>query len=746
MGVRVVIAALAALAVAAPAASAASPLDLTFGGGDGIATFDALAGSGDDSAEDVLVQPDGKIVVGANGADTTGLFVILRLNPDGTPDTSFGPGHDGRIAISHGEFANRLNGIGLQPDGKIVAVGSATGSTNDVAVARVDASGNLDSTFAGDGTTTFDIGNSSNIGRDVAFQPGGKIVIATGAGAVGDQKFALLRLEANGALDDGGVDDPNPGDSFQGTGSTVVDVGVGGDFVSAMLQQPDGKIVLGGYADVDPAADTSGSASGRDYDFALVRLEADGDVDAGFGNGGRRVVAFNLGGPYWDTLAGIARQADGKIVAVGMALAGPPTTFETARWAIARVTEGGALDDTGPGAFSEDGKLAFTHGSPGPSATDVDVQPDGKIVAVGEAGRADGSLDLGAARLTPSGAFDESFGTAGLAAVPVGSGSIANAMVLAGDKIVVAGVTTPDGLSEDVVVARLLQSDADGDGIGDAEDNCPANSNTDQRNSDGRGAADACNADADADERDDDADNCAAAANPDQADGDGDGQGDACDSPAPPPDATAGAPTACLTLTPAIRKRTKVVPGGGEVALTSSQTADAVVPLKLAVGARRGVKVKSLAFKVNKKAIPTTSTKALSVPLARLKIGSRNAISVVVTLTNKKKVTVNDVVTLTKCELPPVTCERLAGGAQLRCSSTMPLRARRVTVTVFGADGRKATSSAPVTAKKGAKKGSYTLTMKTPVTFLPGRYVYKHLATTTRKGERLLAVRVLNLK
>jgi uncharacterized repeat protein (TIGR01451 family) len=216
-------------------------------------------------------------------------------------------------------------------------------------------------------------------------------------------------------------------------------------------------------------------------------------------------------------------------------------------------------------------------------------------------------------------------------------------------------------------------------------------------------------------------------------------------TPDPPPDATAGAPTACLAVTPAIRKRTKLVPGGGEVLLTLSQTADAAAPLKLTAGARRGVKTKSVAFRVNKKAVASTSTSVL-VPFAALKVGGRNAISVVITLTNNKKVTVNDFVGLTKCSVPPVTCERLAGGTQLKCSSSMPLRARSVSVTVFGADGKRANGKAKVNAKKGAKKATYTLTMKTPVTFLPGRYVYKHVATTTRRGEKLLAVRVLNLK
>ena len=216
-------------------------------------------------------------------------------------------------------------------------------------------------------------------------------------------------------------------------------------------------------------------------------------------------------------------------------------------------------------------------------------------------------------------------------------------------------------------------------------------------------------------------------------------------TPDPPPDATAGAPTACFTVTPAIRRRTKLVPGGGEVLLTVSQTADAAVPLRITTGARRGVKTRSVAFRVNKRPVASTTT-SVRVPFAALRNGARNAISVVVTLTNNRKVTVNDVIGLVKCPVPPVSCKRLSGGTRLKCSSSMPLRARSVSVTVFGADGKKAVGKAKVTAKKGAKKATFTLTMKTPVTFLPGRFVYKHVATTTRRGERLLAVRVLNLK
>jgi hypothetical protein len=76
----------------------------------------------------------------------------------------------------------------------------------------------------------------------------------------------------------------------------------------------------------------------------------------------------------------------------------------------------------------------------------------------------------------------------------------------------------------------------------------------------------------------------------------------------------------------------------------------------------------------------------------------------------------------------------------------MPLRATAVKVTVVGAGPVTARGSARVTAKKGAKKGSYSLTMKSSSVMQPGRHLYKHVATTRRKGEKLMATRVLNLK
>ena len=302
---------------------------------------------------DVALQPDGRIVTVGTA---NGNFFIARLNPDGNLDTTFDT--EGLVAIDFGG-TDRAIGVAIQPDGKIVIVGSTTNGTN-IAVARLTTTGALDTTFDGDGRTTIDLGGTETA-NDVAIQSDGKIVIAGTNGP----DFAAIRLNANGSLDG----------TFDGDGKKTIDLTGPADAANALAIQPNGKIVLAG---------TNGT------NFAMVRLNgADGSMDNTFDSDGK--FAFDMGGT--DIARSVAIQSNGSIVIVGS---------NGSDMAIARLLPNGAFD-TG---FSGDGKQTVNL-SGADDARAVQIQSDGRILVVGDTGN--NASDTAIVRLTASGALDTTF-------------------------------------------------------------------------------------------------------------------------------------------------------------------------------------------------------------------------------------------------------------------------------------------------------------------------------------------------
>jgi uncharacterized delta-60 repeat protein len=153
--------------------------------GDGRVT---LAGVPGGSARAVLVQPDGKIVVAgnANGSD---MMTVTRLLPNGSLDTSFDG--DGTATIDFpGSVSDRAEAAVLQPDGKIVVAGSTSG-TGAIAVVRLNPNGAPDTTFGTGGKATAHF-SAAAFGNAVALQPNGRIVVV-GQRSGGDD-FAVARL------------------------------------------------------------------------------------------------------------------------------------------------------------------------------------------------------------------------------------------------------------------------------------------------------------------------------------------------------------------------------------------------------------------------------------------------------------------------------------------------------------------------------------------------------------------------
>ncbi len=257
----------------------------------------------------VAIQADGKIVLA--GFALPGDFAVARLNPNGTYDNTFDG--DGRVTIDIGPNDTAF-AVAIQDDQKIVVAGNAIAddaSAVRFGVARLNTDGTLDGSFSGDGVLRTPFSGEDAYALGVAVQGDGKIVAAGLVTSATATDFALVRYNANGALDT----------SFAvgGKRSTSFDQN---DSANGVAIQGDGKIVAGGA-----------TYDGSDTDFALARYTTGGNLDAGFGVGGKVTTGF--GAP--DFADGVAiSPVDGKIVLAGGTLAGPdPSNFAVVRYLVA---------------------------------------------------------------------------------------------------------------------------------------------------------------------------------------------------------------------------------------------------------------------------------------------------------------------------------------------------------------------------------------------------------------------------
>ena len=226
---------------------------------------------GADFARAVGVQADGKIIV---SGESDGDFGVVRYHPDGTLDRKFG--RRGIVRSDFGGLEGAFSvGFWMTNVGERIIVGGAT-STGTVALARYLGDGSLDDGFGTDGLL---VGNEEpRLALAVAVQPDGMIVVAGqgfGPTSFGRSDFALARYTTEGLLDVG----------FGDAGLVFTDFAVRFDFASALLIQPDGKIVAaGGVGD---------NRLNIPFDFGLARYNEDGTLDGTFGTGGKVRTVFN---------------------------------------------------------------------------------------------------------------------------------------------------------------------------------------------------------------------------------------------------------------------------------------------------------------------------------------------------------------------------------------------------------------------------------------------------------------------
>ncbi|QDU21945.1 Ig-like domain-containing protein [Urbifossiella limnaea] len=343
--------------------------DSTFGTGGTVTT--PLPDGGFPVPSDVVVQPDGKILVGGKYAQGTGTAFLARYNANGTLDTTFGAGSpSGGLRTGIADLT-AINGwvedvavdLANGPTFGRITLAVAANGTVFFQAARLLPDGTYDTSFGSPATpgriVYSNVAGGPSYGgnaRAVSVYPGGSFLLA------GGNKVA--RFLANGS----------PDTSFGSGGVRLLDFGTPAAFTDIFAIETDqvGRIVLG-------ASVATGSASGSTNnftDFAAARLDSAGSLDATFGGDGTVTTGFSTG--LDDVPSALVLQPDGRVVLAGYAeLSDSPLNRQAA---LVRFLPDGTLD-----AVTFDGDGRFQQ-SLVPSDTEVVfdavLQPDGKLVAL----------------------------------------------------------------------------------------------------------------------------------------------------------------------------------------------------------------------------------------------------------------------------------------------------------------------------------------------------------------------------
>jgi uncharacterized delta-60 repeat protein len=366
----------------------------------------------------VCLDSAGRIVVaGGTSIGSTGAFALMRVNADGSIDSTFDS--DGKAVISLKMSDNWANSTVLDRLGRIIVAGSADG---DFGLARYHDDGTLDSTFGVNGRVVTPIANGEEIVA-AAIDGMGRIVCAGHTWFNGKRDFAVARYNADGSLDT----------TFGLSGIVIAPVGTGHDSVSSVVIDSMNRIIVAGDA-----------YDGSNGNFALVRFLPNGSLDETFGIGGKVFTDF---GSYEDFANNVTIDALGRILVAGHGGSG---------FALARYNADGSLDAT----FDGDGRVSTSFGSSYDTVSSIAIDSSGRIVAAGFTAAGGGDWNFALARYNSDGSLDTTFDADGKVIAQIGlSNDIAESVAI--DKlgrIVLAGYSRVDG----VLNFSLARFDANG--------------------------------------------------------------------------------------------------------------------------------------------------------------------------------------------------------------------------------------------------------------------------------------------
>jgi len=339
-------------------------LDTTFnasGSTPGVFIYDfGLVNTGDslDSTQITIQKLEGieKIVVGATlSSSGVNTIAVIRLNPDGTLDSTFGLSGKNSVSVT-GTNSIYLQSILIQASGKIVLGGygwDSSASKNKIALARLDQTGSLDTTFnptgSQPGVNFTNMGcNCSTPAYEFKLLGGDKIMVG-GERSLPSSSF-LGRFTADGELDTDAVTGYNAG---QGYLNLQPNYGLTSFGVNSQ-----GDVIVTGWS----------NTNGENY---VTKVKSDGILDSSFGNNG--MSDFFVTSDDWGTHAEFA--PDGKILIMHT-----PKLNGFYRTAITRLNSDGAIDASFGNIASKPGMFLFEATGASLENVSMVILPDQKIL------------------------------------------------------------------------------------------------------------------------------------------------------------------------------------------------------------------------------------------------------------------------------------------------------------------------------------------------------------------------------
>ncbi len=395
-------------------------------------------------ANSVAIFNDGKVVaVGSTqnlddddfGAD----FAMAKYNEDGSPAMDFG--NNGLVITDiNNQSSDVAMAVTIQSDGKIVVAGrthAATAYENyQFAIVRYNTDGTLDNSFGAQGKVLYpyECVDDYSYKISMALQTDGKILVTGTCYQSNFDLFLTVRFNIDGQVDF----------NFGTNGKVITSLGEGlNGYPNAIAIQSDGKILVGGLVQ-GPLSYPTG------VDFALVRYEPNGTLDATFGIDGIVLTPVVEGSGY-EWIEGLSLLPDGKIVAVGNT-----DIFEAGtniyRVAIVRYNSDGTLDFT----FGAGGIVLTDFGSSYPYATSLAVTSFNDIIVGGNRENQNGENDFLLAKFTADGTPFQGFGINGITITDINPlETVLDVKFQSSGKIVAAGLTGST-IHHDFAVLRYL--------------------------------------------------------------------------------------------------------------------------------------------------------------------------------------------------------------------------------------------------------------------------------------------------